>query len=106
MRMPAPDAATIARKGEIVRALKRLVAAEGVIGDPAGLVPFQSDGLGSSRVSGAASGSAAGPSSSAPRSSSGLRSSSPSTYCARSRLESCSSLMACISCGVITSAWL
>src|SRR5258708_3482299 len=24
----------------------------------------------------------------------------------RSRLESCSSLMACISCGVITSAWL
>ncbi len=30
----------------------------------------------------------------------------PSTPVARSRFESCSSLMACISCGVITSAWL
>src|ERR1700761_960983 len=45
MRMPLPDAALIARKGEIVRALKRLVPGEGVIGDPTGLVPFQSDGL-------------------------------------------------------------
>src|ERR1700761_1077405 len=45
MKMPLPDAALIARKGEIVRALKRLVPGEGVIGDPAGLVPFQSDGL-------------------------------------------------------------
>ncbi|MBS0362072.1 MAG: FAD-binding protein [Proteobacteria bacterium] len=45
MKMPAPDAATIARKGEIVRALKRLVPGEGVVSDPAGLVPFQSDGL-------------------------------------------------------------
>jgi len=45
MRMPAPDAATIARKAQIVRALQRLVPGEGVIGDPAGLVPYQSDGL-------------------------------------------------------------
>ena len=43
--MPAPDAATIARKGEIVRALSAIVPGEGVIGDPDGLIPFQSDGL-------------------------------------------------------------
>ena len=43
--MPAPDAALIARKDEIVRALKRLVPGEGVVSDPSGLVPFQSDGL-------------------------------------------------------------
>jgi glycolate oxidase len=45
MKMPAPDAATIARKGEIVRALRAIVPGEGVIGDEDGLVPFQSDGL-------------------------------------------------------------
>ena len=45
MKMPLPDAATMARKDEIVRALRRLVPGEGVIGEPAGLVPFQSDGL-------------------------------------------------------------
>jgi glycolate oxidase len=45
MRMPLPDAALIARKGEIVRALKRLVPGEGVVSEPAGLVPFESDGL-------------------------------------------------------------
>src|SRR5436309_5379616 len=45
MRMPAPDTETIARKAEIVRALKAIVPGEGVIGDDAGLVPFQSDGL-------------------------------------------------------------
>jgi len=45
MKMPLPDAALIARKGQIVRALKRLVRGEGVVGDPAGLVPFESDGL-------------------------------------------------------------
>src|SRR6202030_919472 len=37
------------------------------------------------------------------RSSSGFRSSSSSTKAERSRLDSCSSLIACISCGVITS---
>ncbi|MFL5297881.1 MAG: FAD-linked oxidase C-terminal domain-containing protein [Phenylobacterium sp.] len=45
MRMPAPDAALIARKAEIVRALRKLVPGDGVIGDDAALVPFQSDGL-------------------------------------------------------------
>src|SRR5262244_1909929 len=45
MRMPAPDAELIARKGEIVRALAAIVPGEGVIGDGDGLIPFQSDGL-------------------------------------------------------------
>src|SRR6201988_4515888 len=45
MRMPAPDQALIARKAEIVRALQRLGPGEGGIGDVAGLVPFESDGL-------------------------------------------------------------
>jgi glycolate oxidase len=43
--MPAPDAALMARKGEIVRALRRIVPGDGVIGDRDGLVPYQSDGL-------------------------------------------------------------
>ncbi|HSV02919.1 MAG TPA: FAD-linked oxidase C-terminal domain-containing protein [Phenylobacterium sp.] len=43
--MPAPDEATLARKAEIVRALKAIVPGEGVIGEPAGLIPFESDGL-------------------------------------------------------------
>jgi glycolate oxidase len=45
MKMPAPDAALIARKGEIVRALRRIVPGEGVVAEPADLVPFESDGL-------------------------------------------------------------
>jgi len=45
MRMPAPDEGTLARKAEIVRALKGIVPGEGVIGEPAGLIPFESDGL-------------------------------------------------------------
>lgn len=45
MKMPAPDAALIARKGEIVRALSRIVPGEGVVSEPAALVPFESDGL-------------------------------------------------------------
>src|SRR5882757_3311145 len=49
MKMPLPDAALMARKAGIVRALKRLVPGEGVIGEPAGLVPFQSDGLSANR---------------------------------------------------------
>ncbi|MBW8812085.1 MAG: FAD-binding protein [Caulobacterales bacterium] len=43
--MPAPDAALIARKGEIVRALRRIVPGEGVVAEAADLVPFESDGL-------------------------------------------------------------
>ncbi|THD77089.1 MAG: FAD-binding protein [Phenylobacterium sp.] len=45
MKMPVPDAALIARKAEIVRALKKLVPGEGVIGDPGALIPYESDGL-------------------------------------------------------------
>ncbi len=43
--MPAPDPALIARKDEIVRALKAIVPGEGVVSAPEGLVPFESDGL-------------------------------------------------------------
>jgi glycolate oxidase len=45
MKMPAPDDALIARKGEIVRALRRIVPGEGVVAEPADLLPFESDGL-------------------------------------------------------------
>jgi len=45
MLMPVPDAALMARKGEIVRALQRLVPGESVIGHADGLIPFQSDAL-------------------------------------------------------------
>jgi len=45
MKMPAPDEALMARKTEIVRALKRIVPGEGVVSEPASLVPFESDGL-------------------------------------------------------------
>jgi glycolate dehydrogenase FAD-linked subunit len=45
MKMPAPDDALLARKAEIVRALKRIVPGEGVVAEPADLVPFESDGL-------------------------------------------------------------
>src|ERR1700761_821802 len=45
MKMPAPDAALIARKAEIVRALKRIVPGEGVIEAPEALVPYEADGL-------------------------------------------------------------
>jgi glycolate oxidase len=45
MRMPAPDPDLIARKAEIVRALRAIVPGEGVVSEPEGLVPFESDGL-------------------------------------------------------------
>ncbi|MET0273578.1 MAG: FAD-linked oxidase C-terminal domain-containing protein [Phenylobacterium sp.] len=45
MQMPIPDAALIARKGEIVRALRKIVPGEGVVSDADGLVPFESDAL-------------------------------------------------------------
>ena len=50
MRMPAPDDALIARKPEIVRALRRIVPGEGVVSEPAALVPFESDGLSAYRT--------------------------------------------------------
>lgn len=45
MKMPVPDAELIARKGEIVRALKRLVSRDRVIAEQDALIPFESDGL-------------------------------------------------------------
>ena len=43
--MPIPNAETIARKAEIVRSLRKLVAPSGVIAEPDGLVTYESDGL-------------------------------------------------------------
>ncbi|WP_293898389.1 FAD-linked oxidase C-terminal domain-containing protein [Phenylobacterium sp.] len=51
MKMPAPDPALIARKAEIVRALRRIVPGEGVVAEPSDLVPFESDGLSAYRQS-------------------------------------------------------
>ncbi len=45
MDMPTPDRATLARRAEIVAALRTLVAADSVIDDPAALRVFESDAL-------------------------------------------------------------
>ncbi|MEE8507048.1 MAG: FAD-binding protein, partial [Kiloniellales bacterium] len=45
MRMPDPDQGIIARRTEIVAALRQIVPGEGVIGDPDELRPYESDGL-------------------------------------------------------------
>jgi len=45
MRMPEPDAGTLARKGEIVAALQEIVPGEGVIWDAEQLAAYESDGL-------------------------------------------------------------
>ena len=43
--MPKPDASTLAKRNGIVAALRRIVPGEGVIADPDGLRPWESDGL-------------------------------------------------------------
>jgi glycolate oxidase len=43
--MPKPDADTIARRVEIVAALRAIIPGEGVISDADGLRPYESDGL-------------------------------------------------------------
>ncbi|MBB5716362.1 FAD-linked oxidase C-terminal domain-containing protein [Sphingomonas aerophila] len=43
--MPEPDLTTLARRAEIVAALRAIVPGEGVIDDPDELVPYESDGL-------------------------------------------------------------
>ena len=43
--MPEPDAATLARREEIVAALRAIVPGEGVIADAESLRPYESDGL-------------------------------------------------------------
>src|SRR5262245_4213702 len=45
LKMPAPDAATLARRAEIVAALRRIVPGEGVIDTPERLRAYETDGL-------------------------------------------------------------
>jgi len=45
LTMPEPDAATLARRTEIVAALRAIVPGEGVIDDADALRPYESDGL-------------------------------------------------------------
>jgi glycolate oxidase len=45
LKMPAPDQDMIARRAEIAVALRAIVPGEGVIEDPDGLRPYESDGL-------------------------------------------------------------
>jgi glycolate oxidase len=45
MEMPTPDIAVMARRSEIVAALRAIIPGEGVISDPASLRPWESDGL-------------------------------------------------------------
>jgi glycolate oxidase len=45
MKMPAPDPKTLARRGEIARALAEIVPGEGVITDAEALRAYESDGL-------------------------------------------------------------
>ncbi|ARS28852.1 FAD-linked oxidase C-terminal domain-containing protein [Sphingomonas sp. KC8] len=45
LTMPEPDQATLARRSEIVAALRAIVPGEGVIDHPDGLRPYESDGL-------------------------------------------------------------
>ena len=45
LKMPAPDQHVIARRAEIAAALRAIVPGEGVIEDPDGLRPYESDGL-------------------------------------------------------------
>ena len=45
MRMPEPDAATLARRETVVRALRAIVPGDGVIDDRAALRAYESDGL-------------------------------------------------------------
>ncbi len=45
MKMPEPDAQTLARRDEIVAAMRVLVPGEGVIADETGMAVYESDGL-------------------------------------------------------------
>ncbi|MBE7211767.1 MAG: FAD-binding protein, partial [Gluconacetobacter diazotrophicus] len=45
LKMPAPDEAVLARRAEVVAALRAIVPGECVIDDPDGLRPYESDGL-------------------------------------------------------------
>ena len=45
VRMPEPDAPVLARREQIVRALRRIVPGEGVIASELAMRPYESDGL-------------------------------------------------------------
>ena len=45
LKMPEPDDRVLARRADIVAALRRIVPGEGVISNAAELRPFESDGL-------------------------------------------------------------
>jgi len=45
IKMPEPDASILARRDEIVAALRKIVPGEGVISSAAEMVPYESDGL-------------------------------------------------------------
>ncbi|MBT7361785.1 MAG: FAD-binding protein, partial [Rhodospirillaceae bacterium] len=45
MKMPDPDAQTLARRDEIVAAMRAFVPGEGVIADETGMAVYESDGL-------------------------------------------------------------
>lgn len=45
LKMPLPDADTLARRDDIVAAMRRIVSGEGVISEAAELRPYESDGL-------------------------------------------------------------
>jgi glycolate oxidase len=45
MKMPEPDAAVIARRSQLVAALRKIVPGEGVIEEQSALAPYETDGL-------------------------------------------------------------
>jgi len=45
LKMPEPDQETLARRDEIIAALRAIVPGEGVIAEEAALVPYETDGL-------------------------------------------------------------
>ena len=45
VKMPEPDAPVLARRDQIVRALRRIVPGEGVIASEVAMRPYESDGL-------------------------------------------------------------
>jgi glycolate oxidase len=45
LKMPTPDVEVLARRGEVVRALRAIVGAENVVDDPHAMAPYESDGL-------------------------------------------------------------
>src|ERR671929_675749 len=45
LAMPEPDSRVLSRRAEIVRRLEEIVPGEGVVADPDGMRPFETDGL-------------------------------------------------------------